>query len=128
VIYSLRRECSKADSVARISLKASSGPGRIALLFHLAQCQFNAGQLDKALEYLLALQGVYDTESFLMRPIYYPKSYYLIGRIYDEKGDKELAAQNYDKFLDIWKDADEDLPDLIDAKARRDELDGTIQK
>jgi len=39
-------------------------------------------------------------------------------QIYEKKGDNQLAIQNYEKFLDLWKDADEDLPDLIDAKKR----------
>ena len=34
------------------------------------------------------------------------------------KGDNQLAIQNTEKFLDLWKDADKDLPDLIDAKKR----------
>jgi len=42
----------------------------------------------------------------------------LLGKIYAKKGDTQLAIQNYEKFLDLWKDADEDLPDLIDAKKR----------
>ena len=28
------------------------------------------------------------------------------------------AISRYEKFPDIWKNADEDLPELIDAKAR----------
>ena len=28
------------------------------------------------------------------------------------------AIGQYEKFLEIWKDADEDLPKLIDARAR----------
>ena len=52
------------------------------------------------------------------RAIYFPKSFYLLGKIYEKKGDNQLAIQNYEKFLDLWKDADKDLPDLIDAKKR----------
>ena len=35
---------------------------------------------------------------------------------------------NTEKFLDLWKDADEDLPDLIDAKMRYARLKGTSAK
>ncbi len=48
----------------------------------------------------------------------YPQGFYLLGKIYEKKGDSELAITNYEKFLDLWKDADKDLPDLIDAKER----------
>jgi len=29
-----------------------------------------------------------------------------------------MAIKELQKFIDIWKDADEDLPDLIDAKKK----------
>ena len=41
-----------------------------------------------------------------------------MGKIYEKKGDANLAVKNYEKFLELWKDADQDLPDLIDAKKR----------
>jgi len=50
------------------------------------------------------------------RQVYYPKSFYLMGKIYEKKGDANLAIKNYQKFLELWKDADQDLPELIDAK------------
>jgi hypothetical protein len=33
-----------------------------------------------------------------------------------EKGDTTLSLENYGKFLNLWKDADRDLPELLDAK------------
>ena len=45
-------------------------------------------------------------------------SFLLLRKIYEKKGDTQLAIENSEKFLDLWKDADEDLPDLIDAKTR----------
>jgi hypothetical protein len=29
-----------------------------------------------------------------------------------------LALENYERFLELWENADEDQPKLIDAKAR----------
>ena len=33
-------------------------------------------------------------------------------------GNVNLALENYNRFLELWKDADEDLPELIDTKMR----------
>jgi len=31
---------------------------------------------------------------------------------------KEKAVGELEKFLELWKDADKDLPELVDAKSR----------
>ncbi len=94
--------------------KVSSG-------YNLARCYFETGQNEKAIEAVQRMQRIYwagtrRISSF--RAEFYPKSFYLLGKIYEKKGDRELATQNYEKFLDLWKDADKDLPDLMDAKER----------
>ena len=39
-----------------------------------------------------------------------------------------LARKNYEKFLNLWKITDEDLPDLIDAKPRLAKLKGVATR
>jgi len=51
-----------------------------------------------------------------------------MGKVYEKKGDTKLAIKNYEKFLNLWKDADEDLPDLIDAKVRYAKLKVLVSK
>jgi tetratricopeptide (TPR) repeat protein/DNA-binding winged helix-turn-helix (wHTH) protein len=43
---------------------------------------------------------------------------YRLGLAYERKGEGERAGAAYERFLQIWKDADEDIPEVIDAKAR----------
>ena len=46
------------------------------------------------------------------------KCHYLRGKIYQEQGLAEQAIASYEKFLELWKDADPDLPELTDARSQ----------
>ena len=117
IIHSAKHECDTAESIADTLFVASPGFAWIPLLYHLAECQYEEGHFDKAVESLLQLQIVYHC-GWAFRPMFYPKSFYLLGKIYEKKGDNQLAIENYEKLVDLWENADEDLSDLIDAKAR----------
>ncbi len=121
LINSAKNECTKAESFADTILQTAPGHTKILVLYPLARCQFESGQLDKAKGSLLRLQNVYNND-YGFRAVYYPKSFYLLGKIYEKKGEKKLAIENFEKFLDSWKDADEDLPELKDARERLTKL------
>jgi len=48
----------------------------------------------------------------------YPLAHYHLGQAYDRKGRADRAQAEYQQFLQIWKDADSDIPQLIAAKTR----------
>jgi tetratricopeptide (TPR) repeat protein len=48
----------------------------------------------------------------------YARSFYHLGRIYEKQDDKAKSRENYQKFLDLWKDADPGLADVADARSR----------
>jgi tetratricopeptide (TPR) repeat protein len=48
----------------------------------------------------------------------YAKSFYMLGKIYEERGDSAKSIEHYEKFLDLWKDADSGLPEVEDARKR----------
>ena len=52
----------------------------------------------------------------------YAKSFYMLGKIHEREGEKEMAIENYEKFLEVWKDADPGLSEVEDAKKRLEEL------
>jgi eukaryotic-like serine/threonine-protein kinase len=50
-------------------------------------------------------------------------SYKRLGELYEGKGNATKAIENYQKFIDLWKDADPELqPAVKQAKARLEEL------
>jgi tetratricopeptide (TPR) repeat protein len=57
-------------------------------------------------------------ERYLVHPVYH----YRLAKLYQEKGWTGKAIEQYEKFLDIWKNADPDHPELEDAKKRLAEL------
>ena len=48
----------------------------------------------------------------------YPRAFYIQGLAYEAEGNAALAIDGYEKFLKIWKDADEDIPERRDAVKR----------
>jgi cytochrome c-type biogenesis protein CcmH/NrfG len=55
----------------------------------------------------------------------YAKSFYMLGRIAERTGDKVEAREHYQKFLDLWKDADPGIPEVEEARKRLAGLKGT---
>ncbi len=48
----------------------------------------------------------------------YARAFYKLGQVFDKLSDKSKAAENYMKFLDLWKDADPGFPEVADARKR----------
>ena len=46
----------------------------------------------------------------------YAKSFYMLGKIAEQRGWPGKAIEHYEKFLEVWKDADPNLPEVEDAK------------
>ena len=82
----------------------------------LAAVYFKAGDLARAEEAYRKIQSL-----ALARLRYgdiYTASFYWLGRIAESRSRKADAAENYRKFLDLWKNADPGLPEVEDAKKR----------
>ena len=50
------------------------------------------------------------------------KAYYLLGLAYERSGWNKKAIEQYEEFLEIWKDADPGIPEVEDAKERLEKL------
>jgi serine/threonine protein kinase/tetratricopeptide (TPR) repeat protein len=86
----------------------------------LARTYYQKGELDKAIaEYEQLI--TFDPNS-QERLLIYPKYHYKLAKLYDEEGYSEKAIKQYVQFLETWRDAEEDLPEIIDASARLEKL------
>jgi hypothetical protein len=50
--------------------------------------------------------------------------HYRLGLLCEEKKDFHASGEAYRRFLSFWKDADPDIPMLVDAKKRLANLEG----
>jgi len=48
----------------------------------------------------------------------YPRAYYIKGKAYEEMGKPDLAIENYEALLELWKDADKEIPERRDTIKR----------
>jgi tetratricopeptide (TPR) repeat protein/DNA-binding winged helix-turn-helix (wHTH) protein len=48
----------------------------------------------------------------------YPLLLYHMAAAYQQQGDERDAVQSYSRFLDIWNQADSDIPEIVEARRR----------
>ena len=80
----------------------------------LALAYYKAGDKDKAQEEYERIISL-TTGRFYHGDIY-AKSFYMLGKIFEEQGDTAQASEHYEKFLSLWKDAD---PGIAEGRMRR---------
>ena len=82
----------------------------------LALAYYKSGDLDLAREEYERIVAL--TTGRIAYGDVYARSFYMLGKIAEQKGDKAAAREHYQKFLGLWKDADSGLPELADAGKR----------
>jgi tetratricopeptide (TPR) repeat protein len=82
----------------------------------LAQAYYKTSNLQKAqekFEKILSLHyGRIDDGDF------YAWSFYWLGKIFEQRSQRDKAINHYEKFLHLWEDADPGIPGVEDAKSR----------
>jgi len=99
-----------------LNFQASTGDDHALFFDSLALAYYKIGDLEKAqdeYERIISLT----TGRFEYGDIY-AKSFYMLGKIYEQKAWKGKAIEHYEKFLSLWKDADPGIAEVEDAKKR----------
>ena len=86
----------------------------------LARVYRQNGEIDQAIaEYKRLITFDHKREE---RYLIHPKYYFRLAELYEQKGEKAKAIDHYEKFLNLWKNADPDILEVIEAKKRLSEL------
>jgi tetratricopeptide (TPR) repeat protein len=82
----------------------------------LARAYAQKGDVDRAIvEYeKLVTFNPASRARFLVHPVLH----FRLAKLYEQKGLKPKAAERYQKFLELWKDADPGQPELDDVRKR----------
>jgi tetratricopeptide (TPR) repeat protein len=82
----------------------------------LARAYRQNGEIDKAIvEYERLITFDPQREE---RYLIHPEHYYRLAELYEQKGMKRKAIEHYEKFLNLWQEADSDIPEFVEAKKR----------
>lgn len=82
----------------------------------LARAYLKDGDLDKAISKYEQLI-TFDPNS-KERHLIHPTNHYRLAKLYEEKGSSMKAIEQYELFLEIWKDADRGTIEVEEAKIR----------
>ena len=52
----------------------------------------------------------------------FTRSFYMLAKIYQQQKMREKAAENYDRFLSLWKEADPGIPEVVDARKQLSQI------
>jgi len=86
------------------------------LIDAIALAYYKAGDLQKAQEEYEKITKL--TAGRLCFGHLYAKSYFMLGKINEMRDNKFEAIEHYEKFLDLWKDADPGITEVEDARER----------
>jgi len=85
--------------------------------YMLGRTLLQEGQAERAVEILQGQERMF-SEARMKEAAASAKIHYYLARAYEETNRLEQAIRKYEFFLDLWANADSDLPELADARTR----------
>jgi tetratricopeptide (TPR) repeat protein len=120
-----RNEQAKGNIKTAVTYKEKGDKEAPSPLFHvrfsLAKAYLESDRLGEAVAELEKALSRYD-ELRAFFAIWGVKAHYLLGLAYEKSGWSKKAIEQYEEFLEIWKDADPGIPEVEDAKERLKKL------
>jgi serine/threonine protein kinase len=116
-----RKDYSKAIEYFKKGLPLLLPISGIRLIYtdSLGLAYYRSGDLEKAREEFERIGFL--IEGRIGNGDVYAKSFYMLGKIYEQQDNKPNAIEHYEKFLDLWKDAD---PGIVEVEESRERLAG----
>jgi tetratricopeptide (TPR) repeat protein/tRNA A-37 threonylcarbamoyl transferase component Bud32 len=80
------------------------------------------GEYDRAIKEFEMIDGKRYGAFFDAAPWIWPLSLYELGLAHEAAGDSRAAAESFERFLDLWSDADPNRDEVLDARLRLESL------
>ena len=117
----LERAQGSPDCLPKIKRVADAELDNFVASFELARAYQQLGQHDDAIATFEMLLTAC-TRQRLTEAGDAVKAYYFLAMCFEDTGAIDKAIANYERFLEIWKDADAVIPELEDARERLQRL------
>ena len=109
------------ESVANFEKAVQRDQFYLPFVYSLGRAYLETGRLGEAVAEFEEALSRYDAYRAFVG-IWAVKAHYLLGLAYEKSGWNNKAIEQYEEFLEIWKDADPGIPEVEDAKERVKQL------
>ena len=100
-------------------LQSDRGSCPVCVLPGLAQLYDRQGNTDSLFAVLDRYVNSFDDDRFMIDALELPGAYVRLGELYEARGDRENAIDYYDRFVNLWRNADAELqPQVDDVRGR----------
>ena len=107
------------EAIRTLYLRAGVGGCGHCPLYQLGRALDAAGMTDSARVVLERAVSSSGDQYLTVEPFELPHAYQRLGEIYEAQGDREKAVEYYNRFVELWNDADAELqPQVEDVRGR----------
>jgi tetratricopeptide (TPR) repeat protein len=109
----------RTDEALDRFLRSDRGFCSVCVLPLLAQLYDQVGNSDSLFAVLDRFVNTPDDDRIYVDPFELPGAYVRLGELYEARGDEANAIDYYDRFVNLWQDADAELQPQVDDVRQR---------